>query len=403
MASSPISPSSERIGCFDALRGFALLGIFLSIINAFNFSTVYSDSFDHLYSDPLSLVWGTLHELIISQRFIAIFSFLFGVGVSIQLANFEKRGEPFLAFFLRRMLLLAVFGLINTSFFFWGEILLTYAVLGLLLALFFKADFKYILAAAVLTYVLVHPIWVMHFSEHFASGVNPLITDHYRPEDLFRIYRSGSFLEMIQLRWREYITLFATNDEYVRTAFSLILMGFAFGKFGYLKLFIETIEDRKSWLIASGVIGGILSLFALTTGVFHVSLLTDPPVSITLSIWRLTTTYFYIHLFILLYQTTALRRYLNWFSYVGRMSLTNYMVAAFIFSIIYHNIGLGLYAQMPGWTQFPIALTLYAICLVFSWKWLSLHRFGPLEWVWRSFSYQKKQPNLIKSVSNTQP
>ena len=182
-----------------------------------------------------------------------------------------------------------------------------------------------------------------------------------------------------------------------------MLMGFAFGKFGYLKLFIETIEERRNWLLISGALGGILTLFTLITGVYNVSLLVDPPVSITLSIWRLATTYFYIHLFILLYQTTPLRPFLNLFSYVGRMSLTNYMLAAFIYTLIYHNVGLGLYAQMPMWTELPLALLLYGICLGLSWKWLSLHRYGPLEWVWRSVSYHRKQPNLIKKVSNTQP
>ncbi len=403
MPSPPIFPNSQRIECLDALRGFALLGIFLSIINGYNFSPSFAVSFDSFYDHPLSGIWGTLHELIISQRFIAIFSFLFGVGVSIQLANFEKRKAAFLPFFLRRMLLLAGLGLINTTFFFWGEILFTYAIFGLLLVFFFKAKFRFILGAATLIYVLIHPIWVVHFSQEFGSWLNPIVTDHYKVEDVFRIYREGSLSEMINLRWREYIALFTGNDEYMRTAFSLILLGFAFGRFGHLKHFIETIRERNMWLVLSGSLGGILSLFTLATGVYNVSLLVNPPVAITLSIWRLATTYFYIHLFILLFQYKSVRPFLHVFPYPGRMSLTNYMLAAFIYALIYHNPGLGLYAQMPMWTEFPIAVGLYSICLAISWKWLSLHRFGPLEWIWRSFSYGQKQPILKKPTSYTQP
>jgi uncharacterized protein len=289
------------------------------------------------------------------------------------------------------MLLLAGLGLVNTTFFFWGEILFTYAVFGVLLALFFKSNFRFIITSAVVVYVLVHPIWVVHFSEGFANCVNPIMTDVYQAEDVFRIYREGSLAEMIALRWREYITLFTLNDEYMRTSFTLILLGLGLGKYGYLKRFLESIEHQHKWLILSGIIGGVLALFTLATGIYSIRLRVNPPVSIALSIWRLATTYFYIHLFFLLYRKTQLKPVLNLFSYVGRMSLTNYMLSACVYAFIYHNMGLGLYAKLPVWTEVPIASGLYILCLVFSWKWLNTHPFGPVEWVWRSFSYKKRQ------------
>jgi uncharacterized protein len=102
----------------------------------------------------------------------------------------------------------------------------------------------------------------------------------------------------------------------------------------------------------------------------------------------------------MLYQKTQLRPVLKLFSYVGRMSLTNYLLCACVYAFIYHNIGLGLYAKLLIWTEVPIASGLYILCLVFSWKWLSTHRFGPLEWIWRSFSYGQKQENA-KTISYT--
>jgi uncharacterized protein len=397
-----VSPIPQRLHYLDALRGLALLGIFLSIINGFNFSPVFFESFNKTHPDLWSRIWGSMNELIISQRFIAIFSLLFGVGISIQRANFLSKNAHFAVFYIRRMLLLALLGLINTTFFFWGEILLTYAIFGLLLAPFFKANFRVLVTSSILIYVLVHPIWVMHFGEGVAEYLMAPLLDSYQAEDLFRIYRDGSFREMMVLRWHEYVALFSGNDEYLRTSFCLILLGYGLGKYNYLHRFIHTIDDHHKWLVLSGVIAGILSLFTLSTGLYSLSLRISPPVAIALSIWRLASTYFYIHLFLLLYHRTRLRRVLDVFGYVGRMSLSNYMLGAFLYALIFHNMGLGLYAKLPMWTEFPIALGVYMICLTFSWRWQTLYLIGPLEWVWRSFSYWKKQPMLKEPTFYTQ-
>lgn len=387
MARSNLTPIARRVQWLDALRGFALLGIFLSIIRGFNLSLPYAEAFAELEADRFSRLWISLHEMLIAQRFIAIFSFLFGIGIAIQQKRFAAKQVSFLPYHFRRMFLLGILGLINTTFFWWGEILLIYAVFGILLSMFLKANMRLLATAAFLIYVVIHPIWVVHFSEAFAQLVRGPFLEVYQPEAIFRIYREGGLRETISARWREYLALFAVNDQWMRTSFTLMLLGYGLVKFNYLGAFVEEITQKTKWLIVSGVITVLFSLIAWRTGVFYVTLKAGPAMFFANSLWLLSSTYFYIHLFILLHEKTPLRRALGLFGFVGRMSLSNYLLCACIYSFIFHNQGLGLYAKLPVWTEAPIALSTYLLLALGSSWWLKRFQYGPLERIWRSFSY----------------
>jgi uncharacterized protein len=84
--------------------------------------------------------------------------------------------------------------------------------------------------------------------------------------------------------------------------------------------------------------------------------------------------------------------YNYWGSLVGQMAFSNYIGHTLICTFIFYGIGLGLYGKLERVEQMAIMAAIWALQLIVSPMWLARYRFGPLEWLWRSLTYQKAQP-----------
>lgn len=76
------------------------------------------------------------------------------------------------------------------------------------------------------------------------------------------------------------------------------------------------------------------------------------------------------------------------FAYVGRMSLTNYIMQSLIFSIIFYGWGFGKFGMQEPTIFVWYAVGVFVFQLIFSYIWLKKRKHGPLEWLWRKLSYQ---------------
>ena len=90
-------------------------------------------------------------------------------------------------------------------------------------------------------------------------------------------------------------------------------------------------------------------------------------------------------------NSNILRSLKNRFAAVGRMALTNYISQSIICTLLFFGIGFGLFGQFDRWLQIIVVLIIWIMQLIWSKPWLKKFRFGPLEWLWRSFTYGKKQ------------
>ena len=129
------SQKVTRIADVDALRGFALLGILQ--VNIMAFASVFyglptgepEQSFG--FNDLVHVFISTIFEM----KFYLLFSFLFGYSVTLQMQSAVRAGEAFVPRFLRRQAGLWVIGLLHAVLLFHGDILSTYAILGVVLLL----------------------------------------------------------------------------------------------------------------------------------------------------------------------------------------------------------------------------------------------------------------------------
>ena len=74
------------------------------------------------------------------------------------------------------------------------------------------------------------------------------------------------------------------------------------------------------------------------------------------------------------------------------MAFTNYLMQSVICTLIFYGYGLGYYGKIQRYEQAYVLAGVWAFQLVFSSIWLRYYRFGPLEWLWRSLTYWKRQP-----------
>src|SRR5271156_5809567 len=136
---------SERILFIDVLRGMALFGILAANMRAFFAPLDAYGTIGLLFHSRVDVWAQGFIDLFIQGKFISIFSFLFGMGFAIQMSRAEARGARFMGFYPRRLLALALFGLIHGMLIWAGDVLLTYAVSGAILLLFRKRQQKTLL------------------------------------------------------------------------------------------------------------------------------------------------------------------------------------------------------------------------------------------------------------------
>jgi uncharacterized protein len=117
----------ERIRSLDVLRGFALLGILpvniqvFAMIDAALFNpTAYGDL------TGVNRLVHTLTHLLFDQKFMTIFSMLFGAGIVLLSERIEARGGSSAKVHYSRTLWLIVFGVLHAHLLWYGDILYTY-------------------------------------------------------------------------------------------------------------------------------------------------------------------------------------------------------------------------------------------------------------------------------------
>lgn len=150
----PTNPSGRHI-ILDALRGFAC---WVSV-----WQTTRSSPCTHFSRRITSLpcllqefdrIVHFLQYIFIDGKFYTLFSILFGIGFSIILSNAIKKGTNGLWIFYRRMAILACIGFLHLMLLWSGDILLLYALLGMLLPLFRNVSNKGLLMAAMIFLLL---------------------------------------------------------------------------------------------------------------------------------------------------------------------------------------------------------------------------------------------------------
>ena len=135
---SPVE-GKQRALYWDMLRGFAVLGVLAANMPLMSRSDALDWHFTHPGHTFLDQVGFVLVRCFADTKLITIFSMLFGAGLAFMWERAQERGVPFLWTWFRRIGALAVFGVLHAALFWFGDILVHYAVMGALAVWFLRA------------------------------------------------------------------------------------------------------------------------------------------------------------------------------------------------------------------------------------------------------------------------
>ena len=387
----PVS-KQERIIFVDILRGFAVFGILVA-----NMSSYSGQQFNVAgVSDPIDKGVLLLIQFLITAKFYSLFSFLFGWGMSVQMRRALEKSRRFAPVFVRRMLILLAFGILHGVLIWTGDILTLYAVLGLLLLLFRKRSEKFILVAvlAVLLFsILLTLPWkpVERFVEIYRTATGFMRYNANDPNS----YVNGSYAQITRLRLQDFLWANSNFIFYFGNVFGMFLLGLYTGK-GRI---FENIDQHQALLrrvLAAGFVIGAGFNGLLVWQTLHPGWLAGDYQRILLVALRTfgapALMLFYVSGFILLYQNKNWRSRIEPLSAVGRMALSNYLLQSLVATLIFYNYGLGLYGEITPAVGLILTVIIYVAQIRLSAWWFSRYQFGPMEWVWRTLTYGRRQP-----------
>jgi uncharacterized protein len=391
MENAPLA--SDRIRFLDALRGIAILCIFIANIAYFS---------GFLFVPPkYRLPWATLpsDEIIdfaffalIDGKFYTIFSLLFGIGCAMQHHAHVRRNLPFKPFFRRRMFWLLVIGLTHLCFIWLGDILTLYALLGFVLLLFIDMPSKRLLQWAVFL-ILVPPI-LNDFIIHLLKWDYVTLADQCNKAVSAQLGIAHPTNMGAYLKNEDWAVFFKTNLSNVFMRIERILYDgrpfkvlgiFLIGLWTGRKILTENLLHNTPLLRKLAIYGIAIGLplsvfrtyieFYKHTDIWHFAR------AVAYAFGTVPLAIGYAAALALQYRKKS--AFMVLFEPVGKMALTNYLMQTLLSITIFYGIGFGLAGKFGFTVVLGIALLVYIFQIIFSALWLSKFRQGPAEWFWR--------------------
>ncbi|AIF66054.1 hypothetical protein GZ22_05010 [Terribacillus saccharophilus] len=388
-------PQTKRLNWIDAARGAAILGIFM--VNAPSFgSPFYMPGFDSPeWDSPLDTFLLGGIDIFFQASFYTLFSILFGFGMQLIFDSRKRDGIKPGWFLSRRMLVLLGLGAVHAFLIWHGDILFTYAILGLLLIPFLYTP-RWVLLTMIP--VLLLPVVLLFTLIYLAAsmideGMEQIMASLIDIPSKMAAYGNGTYADILQQNLSDW-SMASGGGGIILNVFLMLPLLMLGAYLARIKLFHDPVANRRKLIWFTVVTGFLFLIFKagpyLIGAPYWLSIVQD-------SIGGPSSALFYLSLITLLSNVPVFSWIAHQLSYVGRMSLSNYLFQSLLMFILFYNVGFGLYAtfSLAGFICFVIGV--FVIQVVLSRIWFRYFTFGPVEWLWRILTYGKIQPLRKKS------
>lgn len=367
-AAGPL-PAQGRITHLDALRGVAVLGIL--VMNAVSYGLEPAAYFNvsAANSTPLDWIVGVLGEVAVDQKFMGIFSILFGAGIVLFADRAADKGARANRLSLWRNLLLLGIGALHMVL--WdGDVLVVYAVAAPFLIFARRLPPRLLFVAGAAVY-LVAPI----LSALFQTGID---ADGRQLGETW--LGEGDTADAI---W-----FFLGLHAFLR-AVGMMLIGVALYRTGVLAG-----QRSRRWYRRMAVVGLGVGLPSAALGVLIGALNDFAPNTALLSmipntLGTIPASLGWISL-IILWNMRAPTAVHGRVRALGQMALTNYLTQT-VLGVLVLRVALGN-VDLTRTAVLCFIVVVWALQLWWSQAWLARFRFGPCEWLWRVATYRRMQP-----------
>ena len=412
VTSTPTSvPASERNPVLDMVRGFALMGILIMNMPGFSSSFFAEADGSHLWPGQADQVAEGLREMLFSGKFNSMFSMLFGIGFTLQFARMQRSDpEHATRIYLRRLLVLAVLGVLHAAVFWGGDVLHVYAILGivLLFGLRHASDRTLIaLMGLCLLYPVISGLLRLFVMTPDLVAARVAIAKGFEAADN-ATFGHGTFWQAAVLHAREFAFFYSDGlaawgffGFYVQMALTMLL-GLLAGRHRWPDRIPELMPQLCKVHVWALVVG--LACGAAFTLIFEFNRAPGPsPIKLLggVAYWlsRLGMMIFYVLTIVRLAQHPAWARRFAPIATAGRMPLTNYLMQTAICTALFYGWGFGLWGKVGPAAGIALSLAIFFLIQVpWSIWWLSRHDRGPLEALWSRLTYGRPKARLAASV-----
>jgi len=371
----------ERNVTLDFVRGVAILGILLLNIAAFGLpKAAYLNPAwygDITRSDAWT--WAIL-DLFAQVKFLTLFALLFGAGLQLLL----KRGKRWIQ---SRLTLLVLLGFIHGLFFWDGDILLAYGLVGLICWRMIRDahDVKNLFNTGAILYLIGIGVLLLLGMISGGSTNRSWIPDaaNLQYEQFWKL-KGG--VEAISNR-ADMLgdNLIALGAQYGWQLAGMMLMGAALMRTGWLKGVFSLAHYRRTGcaLVLIGVIinlPAIIAQWMLGWDYRWCAFLLQAPRELSAPFQTIG----YAALIYGFWPQIARFRLVAAVACVGRMALSNYLLQTLICTTLFYHFG--LFMKFDRLHLLAFVIPVWAVNLVFSVIWLRFFRQGPLEWLWRQLT-----------------
>lgn len=419
--------AGERIVSLDVLRGFAILGILMMNVQSFGLpimSSVTPSIAGGL--DGVGLHAWLLTHTFFEFKFMSLFSILFGAGIVVFATRAARGGRSPAAMHYRRMVVLLGIGLLHAYAVWYGDILVAYSIIGMLVFLLRRLSVRWLIALGGL--LLLWPMIVNTiFGVLLVLMRNAYELAQTQPEQVDGLTRS------LAAGWQEILAEYAPSEARLEQEIAAVRGSYADRFLFHLRYLIEG-QTVGLLIYGIGRVGGLMliGMAMLKSGVLSaqrsdrfyrnlaiVSACMGFPL-IGLGAVRLAGSLFdpaethlinghfnymgsiavalcYLSLVMLAVRRGWGLRVQRWLAAVGRTALSNYLLQSLIGATIFYGWGFGLFATMTRPELIGVVVAIWCMQITLSVWWLRIFRMGPMEWVWRSLSYGVRPDFLRKS------
>lgn len=393
---------AERLESLDVLRGVALLGILTMNIRAMagpfgSYMYPYS-TFDFEGANRLAFLFTAVF---FDLKMMGLFSMLFGAGVVLYAAKADSTGTPATGLWFRRMGWLLAIGLVHAYLIWNGDILVPYALSGLLILWWVRRWSARTLIIAGLCTLLVGGALSLGQLVSWDS-----MSDAEKAEQLTFMMPTmeqaqaqvaemqGSYFEVVAKRAPTVLlfqTLIYVTFFLWRTG-GMMLLGMGLFKAGFLDGRLPTSTYRRTALVCllAGISMSAVGVRSLEAIRFSMPERTLP------DLWNYVGSVFmsvgYAAAILALIKAGALTGLRPRLAAVGQMAFSNYLSQSLITAVLFLGWGFGLAGRFNYAEQLLFVAAIWIVQLIVSPLWLARYRFGPAEWLWRSLTYRQRQP-----------
>lgn len=380
--------SSARQHFPDEVRGLALMGILWVNVP---YLAISAQGFDRaINGSVLDQAIEFLVAAVFQTKFYLLFSFLFGYSAHLILSRSSSWHV-----FARRLMGLAILGLLHAVFFFAGDILLTYALLGT--TLLFANQWKdATLKKTSATTAFATALWILILIAIVAGAPS----NQHNDQSLYRAFNDAAaqsdFLGLAQARLALLPTyLLIIGSLQWGYALACFFLGFQAGRHALLS---EPERHEQVWRFCRllGYVGFPLTLAGawLIAGPGSIGAASLQPREImgTLLVAAAAPLVTTCYLGLLVALRARFSDLLRPFRSVGRMSLTTYLLQSVLLCLVFCGWGLGLFGQVSNAFAIMIGMGVY-ICLALAASlWLARFEQGPMEWLMKWWVSARPNP-----------